>query len=85
MRFKEWVRQILPRDAPLYACRLLSAAGMLMLGKELRACEQMEFARCEAAAPDFAELIARREPRAHDLLTQAQRWQIDVLLKIWPS
>lgn len=81
----EWFEEIRPKKAPEYVQRLLVANIMVALGNEMGACQQMEFARCEAASPNFTELMEKRDSQGDIFLTQAQRWQIDVLLGLWPS
>lgn len=84
-RLMEWMHENVPRGAPSYTKRLVTANVMVALGSMMDACIQMEFARSEAAAPDFEELMQRSDPRADIYLLQAQRWQIDVLLSMWPT
>lgn len=84
-RLTEWTRNIMPHDAPEYVQRLLIANVLVALGSELEALAQMDFARCEAAEPRFAQLMETKDTRADTFLLQTQYWQIDVLLKLWPS
>lgn len=84
-KLTEWTRENVPKGAPNYTQRLLIANVMVALGHEMGACTQMEFARCEAAAPNFEELMRRNDPQADVYLLQAQHWQIDVLLSMWPT
>lgn len=84
-RLLEWFGKTVPKEAPGYVQRLLIANVMVALGNNMGACKQMEFARCEAASPNFSELMERKDPQGDIFLTQAQRWQIDILLTLWPS
>jgi hypothetical protein len=84
-RLTEWIRKIMPNGAPGYAKRLLIANVRVAVGNVLGALVQMEYARCEAAEPAFAQLMETRDPRTDTYLVQTQYWQIDVLLKLWPS
>ncbi|HEV7448916.1 MAG TPA: hypothetical protein VGP13_00040 [Candidatus Paceibacterota bacterium] len=84
-RLTEWTREVMPHDAPEYVQRLLAANVMVATGNEMGALWQMEFARCEAAEPEFAQLMNNKDSRADKYLLQTQHWQIDVLLKLWPS
>ena len=81
----EWTSALMPHEAPDYVQRLLIANVMAAIGNELGALVQMDFARCEAAEPRFAELMQKpKDPTVSALLEQTQHWQIDVLLKLWP-
>jgi hypothetical protein len=84
-RLLEWACTALPKYAPYYATRLVMANVMVALGNEIGACYEMEFARCEAAEPLFPQLIESGDSRANIFLEQSQRWQIDVMLKLWPT
>lgn len=84
-RLLAWARKIIPASSPLYVQRLLVAYVMAALGNEMGALSEMEYARAEAAAPNFTKLMMTKSPDADIYLEQAQRWQIEVLLRIWPS
>lgn len=84
-RLLEWARKTIPPGSPIYVQRLLIANVMVALGNEMDALTEMEFARAEAVAPNFAKLMSTNSPEVDIYLTQAQRWQIDVLLSMWPS
>jgi hypothetical protein len=84
-RLTEWTRNVMPHDAPEYVQRLLIANVMVAIGNELGALAQMDFARCEAAEPEFAQLMENKDPKADTYLIQTQYSQIDVLLKLWPT
>jgi hypothetical protein len=84
-RLIEWTNKKIHTDTPSYVVRLLVANVWIALDKEMSALTQMEFARCEAAEPNFERMMKEKDPATDLYLTQAQRWQIEVLLKMWPS
>jgi len=84
-RMTEWIDKTIPKGAPGYVERLLIANLQAGIGNEQPALRNMEFARAEAAEPRFAQMIQNRDPAGDIHLTQSQYWQIDVLLKLWPS
>lgn len=73
----------LSKEMPAHVQRLLLANIMVALGNTCGACTQMEFARCEAAADNFPELMRSRSPEANVYLEQAQRWLITMLRSVW--
>jgi len=85
VRLLAWTRKTIPDGSPIYVQRLLVANVMVALGNEMGALSEMEFARAETAAPNLAKLMSTKSPDADIYLAQAQRWQIDVLLNMWPS
>ena len=84
-RLIQWAREKAPANLPLYVQRLLAANVMVALGNEIGAIAQMEFARCEATEPTFDRMMSEQDPTANIYLAQTQKWQIDVLLKMWPT
>ncbi len=82
-KLTKWCHKTIPKEAPQYVHRLYIANIMSAQGNDMGACRQTEFARAEAAEPTFGKLLAASDPKATEILFNAQRWQIDVLLSIW--
>ncbi len=82
-RLNNWCRNTIPHKASSHVQRLFIANIIAALGNFLGACQQMEFARAEAAEPRFAEYMTTRNPAGDVYIIAAQRWMIEMLFSVW--
>ncbi len=84
-RLAQWALAKGLEDKPSYVQRLIIANMNVARGNTFGAFEDMEFARCEAAEPDFHALMKAKDPKCDEYILASQRWVIEQMLAQWPT